>query len=81
MPKKKNSIGKHVIIEWLDTQTHYNCQDNLDKCGLAEAETSGWIVAEDKDSIKIAHTHYKSDNVWSDVTVIPRPNVVRVREG
>ena len=76
---KKILLGQHVIIDWMDTQTHYNCQESLDKCRLAEAETSGWIVAEDKDVIKIASTRYTEDNTPADVTVIPRPNVVRVR--
>ena len=78
---KRILLGQRVIIDWMDTQTHFNCQENLAKCGLAEAETSGWIVAEDKDVIKIASTRYTEDNTPADVTVIPRPNVVRVREG
>ena len=80
MAKKKVSrTGELVVIRWLDTQTHYNCQDNIDKCGLAEAETGGWIVAEGKDEIKIAGTIYRPDNTPADVTVIPRANVLDMR--
>ena len=66
---KRILLGQRVIIDWMDTQTHFNCQENLAKCGLAE----------DKDVIKIASTRYTEDNTPADVTVIPRPNVVRVR--
>jgi hypothetical protein len=78
---KKSLLGKVVAVKWVDIVTHSGLQENIDKCGLDAAITYGVLVGYGPKLVKVASTVYEDGNQPADVTVIPRANVLEVREG
>lgn len=78
---KKSLLGRVVAVRWTDIVTHTGIQDHVDKCGLDTAITYGVLLSYGPKLVKIASTVYEDGNQPADVTVIPRSNVIEVREG
>lgn len=66
---------RRIVVVWYDTTTHragYS-RHEAEQLTTTERHTSGFLVNEEADVIRVAQTYDPADDTFDDVTVIPAP--------
>ena len=73
----KKQLKQWALVTWRDSSI-YSAQGKSEGTKVCVVKTSGFLVHEDKDCVKIARDKMEEENEWRGLIVIPRENVVKI---
>ena len=75
--EKKMKNKQWALVTWRDSNI-YSQQGVADGTKVAIIKTSGFLVSQDKDCVKIARDKIEELNEWRALIVIPKENIIKI---
>ena len=74
---KRNEKKQWALVTWRDSSI-YSGQGTSKNTKVCIIKTSGFLVYEDKDCVKIARDKMEEPDEWRVLIVIPRENIIKI---
>lgn len=74
---KDKRIKQWALVTWRDSAI-YSQQGTVQHTNVCIIKTSGFLVHQDKDCIKIARDKMEEEGEWRGLIVIPIENVIKI---